>query len=354
MSRIVLKVGSNLLVKKSGELDRRYIAELAREIANLKSLENEVVLVSSGAKAAGFGYISGRSAEHDLYLKQALCAAGQVQLMKLYETVFDLYGEKVAQILVNRDDFGHRKRFLNLRNTLIGLLEMGVIPIVNENDTTSTEEIMFGDNDILAAMFAMGWKADYLILMSTVDGIYNEEGKVMRVFDSAIKIKSMSGSSWGTGGIGTKIRAARGASASGIKCCICNGRELSNIGKFIHGIETGTVFEPIDSSPGARKIWIGFLSTPGGSLIINRGAITALKRGKSLLAVGVERVEGEFSQGEVVRILSFEGEEIARGISNFSSFEVDRIKGTRSDKLSSILGHDCAKVVVHIDNIYQN
>jgi glutamate 5-kinase len=353
MAKIVLKVGSNLLVKKGGEIDKTYVTELVREIVHLKSLGHEVVLVSSGAKAAGFGYLNGRNVGPDLYMKQALCAAGQVQLMKLYETVFELFGNKVAQILVNRDDFGNRKRFLNLRNTLIGLLEMDLVPIVNENDTTSTEEIMFGDNDILAAMFAIGWKADYLVLMSTVDGIYNEEGNIIPVFDSTEKLKSMTGSSWGTGGISTKIRASRGASASGIRCCICNGRRLSNITSFIRGESVGTLFPQREFSPGARKTWIGFLSTPRGTLVVNKGAVTAIKRGKSLLAVGVEEVNGVFSQGDVISISTVEDGEIARGICNFSSHETDLIKGVRSDKLSSILGYECAKVVVHIDNTYR-
>ena len=352
MSRIVLKVGSNLLVKRDREIDKKYITELAREIAILKSSGNQVVLVSSGAKAAGFGYLEGRRTSSDLYMKQALCAAGQVQLMKLYENVFDLFGERIAQILVNRDDFGDRKRFLNLRNTLIGLIELGLIPVVNENDTTSTEEIMFGDNDILASMFAIGWQADLLILMSTVEGIVDENGEVISVFDTSRRLKNIENSSWGTGGIKTKIRAGRAASASGIRSCICNGRDLNNIERFAKGDDIGTVFPSIES-PGARKTWIGFLSTPKGSIKINRGAEGAIARGKSLLAIGVEEVSGDFSEGEVVSILSVDGSEIARGISNFTSLEVDKIRGVRSDRISSILGHDCAKVVVHIDNSYR-
>lgn len=352
MSRIVLKVGSNLLVRKNGEIDKKYIAELAREISMLKANDNQVVLVSSGAKAAGFGYLEGSKPISDLYMKQALCAAGQVQLMKLYETVFGLFGEKIAQILVNRDDFGDRKRFLNLRNTLIGLLELGLVPVVNENDTTSTEEIMFGDNDILASMFAIGWQADLLVLMSTVKGVVDENGEVISIFDASRRLKNIENSSWGTGGIDTKIRAARAASASGIRSCICNGRELGQIEGFVKGRDIGTVFIPIES-PGARKTWIGFLSTPKGVIKINRGAESAIRRGKSLLAVGVEDVSGDFSEGEVVSISSLKGEEIARGISNFSALEVKKIRGVRSDRISSVLGHDCAKVVVHIDNSYR-
>jgi len=352
MSRVVLKAGSNLLVKSNGEIDKKYVTELAREISLLKSSGSQVVLVSSGAKAAGFGYLEGRKSNGDLYMKQALCAAGQVQLMKLYETVFDLFGERIAQILVNRDDFGDRKRFLNLRNTLIGLLELGLVPIVNENDTTSTEEIMFGDNDILASMFAIGWQANLLILMSTIDGILDEEGKVIREFDPSKRLKNIENNSWGTGGIDTKIRAARAASASGIRSCICNGRDFRKIEEFVQGKDVGTIFSPIES-PGARKTWIGFLSTPRGKITVNRGAEGAIARGKSLLAVGVEDVSGEFSEGDVVSICSVEGKEVARGISNFSASEVQKIKGVRSDRISSVLGHDCAKVVVHIDNSYR-
>ena len=186
MSKVVIKVGSNLLVKQTGEIDKSYIIELARVISGLKEKGNTCILITSGAKAAGYGKAQKENIEEDLYIKQALCAIGQVQLMKLYELAFDMYDEKVAQILINRDDFGHRERFLNLRNTLIGLNEMGFIPIANENDTVSTNEITFGDNDILAAMTAIGWKSDYLLLLSSVEGLLDDKGKLIKMFSSEL------------------------------------------------------------------------------------------------------------------------------------------------------------------------
>ncbi len=351
MSKVVIKVGSNLLVKQTGEIDKSYIIELARVISGLKEKGNTCILITSGAKAAGYGKAQKENIEEDLYIKQALCAIGQVQLMKLYELAFDMYDEKVAQILINRDDFGHRERFLNLRNTLIGLNEMGFIPIANENDTVSTNEITFGDNDILAAMTAIGWKSDYLLLLSSVEGLLDDKGKLIKMFSSETKLKKMAKTQWGSGGIETKIRAARAASAAGVSCCICNGRDLANIQRFIHGENPGTNFQP-SRMPASKKAWIGFLSKSKGEIIINEGAKKALMKKKSLLPVGIVDVKGAFAVGDVIDVKMSDGSLIGRGIANFSKSQAKKIMGCQSTQLKEKLNYDCPNCFIHVDNFW--
>ncbi|PLV57428.1 glutamate 5-kinase [Thermotoga sp. SG1] len=348
--KIVVKVGSNLLVGSSG-LKKSYIAELCREIAHLKEQGHEVAIITSGARAAGFTYLGKGKKTQDLHTKQALCAVGQVQLMKVYENAFDFYDIKIAQILLTRDTFSDRKRYLNLRNTLIGLSEFDVVPIVNENDTVATEEITLGDNDTLAAMFSIAWDADILVLFTTVDGVIDKEGKLVERFDESVELKDLGKSSWGTGGIRSKIEAALMASKCGVKVTICNGNDLSNLTRFVRGESVGTVFEPRERLR-AKKAWIAFLSEPSGKIYVNEGAEQALKSGGSLLPVGVVRVEGNFDVGDVVEILNEKGELVGRGIVNYSSSDLERISGHRSSDLKKILGYEGSKVVVHIDNMW--
>ena len=358
MSKIVIKVGSNLLVDDSGNINKKYVIKLAGKVSELHSKGNQVILVSSGAKASGYGYLKCQSTqETDLYLKQALCAVGQVQLMKLYETAFDFYDLKIAQLLLTRDVFSNRKRFLNLRNTLIGLIEMDIIPIVNENDTIATDEIMFGDNDILASTFSIGWNADFLILLTSIDGVIDEKGNTVKIFDGRIKLKSLSKSNWGSGGIETKIEAAKKASKVGIKVCICNGRNLENITEFLEkGIpSSGTVFNPqLSKHPKARKAWIGLLSKVKGRVYINPGAEQAIKSGKSLLPVGITKIEGDFKVGDVIEVLNEDGEILGRGITNFESSEAEKAIGLKSEKLKEIFGYEGSKVFIHRDNLWLN
>ncbi|HPF17423.1 MAG TPA: glutamate 5-kinase [Thermotogota bacterium] len=351
MAKIVIKVGSNLLVKPNGDIDKSYIIELSRTIAGLKKKGNSCILITSGAKAAGYGKAQKANCEEELYIKQALCAIGQVQLMKLYELAFDMYDEKVAQILINRDDFGHRQRFLNLRNTLIGLNEMGFIPIANENDTVATSEITFGDNDILAAMTAIGWKSDYLFLLSSVDGLMDDQDRLIKVFTKDVVLKKMEKTQWGSGGIETKIRAARAASAAGVRGCICNGRDLSAIERFLAGQNPGTGFEP-SKKPASKKAWIGFLSHTKGEIIINNGAKRALMMKKSLLPVGIVDVKGSFEIGDVIDVRTVDGEKIGRGIVNFSSSQTRGIMGYQSSQLTQQLNRSGSTCIVHVDNFW--
>ena len=339
------------MVKKNGELDKSYIIELARIISRLKEMDHTCILITSGAKAAGYGRAQKANIEEDLYIKQALCAIGQVQLMKLYELAFDMYDEKVAQMLINRDDFGHRERFLNLRNTLIGLNEMGFIPIANENDTVSTSEITFGDNDILAAMTAIGWKSDFLLLLSSVDGLLDENDTLIKLFTKDIVLKKMDKTRWGSGGIEQKVRAARAASAAGVKCCICNGKQLSNIEQFLNGENPGTAFDPA-KTPASKKAWIGFLSRTKGEIVINTGAKRALMMKKSLLPVGIVDVKGTFEIGDVIDVKTAEGEQIGRGIANFSANQTKKIMGCQSSQLWERLNYEAPNCLIHVDNFW--
>ncbi|MDK2951658.1 MAG: glutamate 5-kinase [Kosmotogales bacterium] len=349
MSKVVIKIGSNLLVDRDGEINKKYIAELCREVSQVFMAGNNVVLVTSGSKAAGYGYLKEKINKSDLYIKQALCSAGQIQIVKIYENVFDLYNIKVAQILLTRDDFSDRKRFLNFRNTMIGLTQMKIIPIINENDTIATEEIKFGDNDILASMFAIGWAADYLILLTSCDGVIAEDGSLIKEYHEGINLKVFNSTSWGSGGITSKINAAHNASKNGVRACICNGKKFENINGFLSTGYAGTVFLP-EEQPKARKSWIGFLTKSKGKIYLNKGAERALKTGKSVLAIGIMNVTGSFNEGDIVDIF-IENKPIGRGIINFSSKELELIKGLKSNQIENRLGHSCSKVVMHTDNI---
>ncbi|PLV59037.1 glutamate 5-kinase [Thermotoga sp. KOL6] len=348
--KVVVKVGSNLLVSGSG-LRKSYIAELCREIAYLKQEGHDVAIITSGARAAGFTYLGKRKRAQDLHTKQALCAVGQVQLMKVYETAFDLYGVKIAQILLTRDTFSNRKRYLNLRNTLIGLSEFNVIPIVNENDTVATEEITLGDNDTLAAMFSIAWNADLLVLFTVVDGVVGIDGKVIEKYDQDVELKNLGKSKWGTGGIKSKVESALVASQCGVRVSICNGNDVSNLTKLVNGESVGTMFEPKQKLR-AKKAWIAFLSEPNGKIYVNEGAEQALKEGNSLLPVGVLRVEGTFDVGDVVEIVNEKEELVGKGIVNYSSIDLEKIAGHKTSELKKILGYEGSKVVIHIDNMW--
>jgi len=351
LAKIVVKVGSNLLVKENGELDKSYIIELARILSTIKKEGNEIILVTSGARAAGYGKAIQERIDEDLYQKQALCAIGQVQLMKLYETAFDMYDERISQILINRNDFGDRKRFLNLRNTVIGLSEMGVIPLANENDTVATEEITFGDNDLLAAMFAIGWKSDMLLLLSSVKGVLDINGTIIERFDKARKIKRMTATSWGSGGIETKIRAARAASATGVRTCICDGRDVNNIERFYRGQDVGTTFAQSDKTK-SKKAWIGFLSHTTGEIRINGGAKKAVKDKKSILPVGIVEINGQFDVGDVVTVKDTNGCSLGRGITNFSNTQALAIIGKKSETIRTTIDPNASKAFIHVDNFW--
>jgi len=351
VAKIVLKVGSNLLVKEDS-INKTYIMNLVAVVNEIIEAGNQVAVVSSGAAASGRALLSLRGISRSILSKQALCALGQPKLIEIYQQAFDFFNRHVAQILLTKDDFNNRQRFLNLRNTLIGLSELGIVPIVNENDTVSVEEIKFGDNDMLSAMFSICWGADYLFLMTSVDGVIGEGGKVIETYPvdtPNVRIADLGKTSFGTGGISSKIMAAKIAVESGVNAFIVNGRTLECVKKVLSGQKCGTQFVLSKHRKlSQRESWVKYISKPKGVLYVNDGAYTALLARKSLLPVGILNIEGSFEEGDVV-LIAHENEIIGRGIVNYSSKDLDEIKGLKSSEIpEDIYTYD---EVIHADNL---
>jgi len=351
VAKVVLKVGSNLLVKQDS-INKTYIMNFVAVVNEIIEAGNQVAIVSSGAAATGRALLSLRGISRSILSKQALCAIGQPKLMEIYQQAFDFFNRHVAQILLTRDDFNNRQRFLNLRNTLIGLSELGIVPIINENDTVSVDEIRFGDNDMLSAMFSICWGADYLFLMTSVDGVIGEEGKVIErypVDTPNVRIADLGKTSFGTGGISSKIMAAKIAVESGVNAFIVNGRNLECVMRVLKGEKCGTQFVLSKQRKlSKRESWVKYISKPKGILNVNEGAHIALLERKSLLPVGIINVEGNFEKGDVV-IIEYQGKIIGRGITNYSSEELEQIKGLKSSEIpEDIYTYDEA---VHADNL---
>ncbi|MHB9155474.1 MAG: glutamate 5-kinase [Endomicrobiales bacterium] len=357
--RIVVKVGTNLLTSKDGALDRRRIAVLAGELSSLKSSGCHVVLVSSGAIGAGMGRMGLRERPSSLRDKQALAAIGQPLLMDAYQESFRSAGVTLAQVLLTRQDFDDRARYINARSTLQALLEMGVVPIINENDTVAVEEINFGDNDTLAALVAATVNADYLFLLTDVDGLYKGVPGKSELIPVVEKItpeieeyaSGKSGSGKGVGGMKTKLSAARTATSAGVKMVIANGADPRVISRILGGEKTGTTFLP-GKALEPRKCWIAFGTRCRGRIIIDDGAVQALvKKGKSLLPSGIVAAEGTFGVGDAVAILGVNRREIGRGLTYYSSSDIDKIKGKRSSEITKILPRADFEEAVHRDNL---
>ncbi|MBN1621228.1 MAG: glutamate 5-kinase [Endomicrobiales bacterium] len=357
--RIVIKLGSNLLTTKDGSLDKDRIKSLVTDIAKIKKADNEVVIVSSGAIAAGMGKMKKSSRPSSLKEKQALAAVGQPLLMDVYQDSFNNLDITIAQLLLTRNDFDDRQRYLNARNTLLSLLDMGVVPIINENDTVSVEEINFGDNDTLASIIAAKICAEYLILLTDVDGLYkgvpgkseviSDVGKITKELEQYAS--KTSGSGKGTGGMQSKVSAAKAASSAGVKTVIANGLVKGIIGKIISGEKVGTTFNSQESM-GARKCWIAFGSKCKGEIVIDAGAVNALRdKKKSLLPSGIVSVNGRFEVGDMVSVLGSSGEEVGRGLSYYSSDEINKIKGKKTVEIKKILGKSDFDEVIHRDNL---
>ena len=360
--RIVVKVGTSSLTYANGKLNLPQIDLLARQLTDLYNQGKEVVLVSSGAIATGMGRLGLEEKPKDIPQKQALAAVGQGVLLHIYEKMFAEYGQIVAQLLLTKADLDNHMRFLNARNTLLALLKMGIIPIINENDTVSIDEIRIGDNDTLAATVGVLIEADLVILLSDIQGLYesdprkNPEAKMLEVvekIDSSIEsLAGAAGSNLGTGGMVTKIMAAKIANNAGIPLVIAHGAEENVLAKIVKGENVGTLFLANDVKPHLRKCWITFGCKINGSLIVDDGAKNALiSNGKSLLSSGVKAVEGNFSKGAVVSICDENRREFARGMVNYSSKELDIIKGAKSREIYNLLGYKDYDEVIHRDNL---
>jgi len=365
--RLVVKVGSGVIAHPQGGLREEVVSSLAQDLADLRNQGMEVILVSSGAVAAGMGVLGLRERPRSIPVKQACAAVGQARLMWAYERHFERWGQRVAQVLLTRDDLEHRRRYLNARNTLFTILKMGVIPVINENDTVMVEEIKFGDNDNLSSLVAMLAEAHLLVILSTVEGLYTCDPsrgeatllKEVRSINGELEKCDVRGlSSVGTGGMASKVEAIKKAVASGIPALIARGDEPRVLARIVGGEDVGTFFLPREERLVGRKRWIGYTLHPLGTLVIDNGAVEALvKRGKSLLPRGVLEVRGTFDMGDPVSCVDGEGREVARGLVNYSSAEIEKIKGVHSSKIQEVLGYHHSDEVIHRDNLvvlYEN
>lgn len=365
--RIVVKVGSSSLTNQNGKLNFTQLDSLSRQLVDLENQGRELILVSSGAVAAGMGELGYKQKPAAIPERQACAAVGQGLLIGIYNKFFKEYGSKSAQILLTSSDLENRNRYLNAFNTLETLIENGVIPIINENDTVVTNEIKVGDNDTLSARVAGLVEADLLINLSDIDGLYNGNpnemkenlkliSKVENITAEIEKMAGGEGSSVGTGGMQTKIEAAKIATNSGVVMIIGPGKEKNSLLEIVKMVENnefniGTTFLTADDCLSKRKQWLNFNLPSAGEIIVDQGAAEALlKRGKSLLPGGVAEVKDEFNSGDLVTI-SFENSEIGKGIVNYSSQEIDKIKGVHSDKIEKILGYFNKSEVIHRDNM---
>lgn len=360
--RLVVKVGTSTLTHQTGKLNLERIERLVRELADHVNAGRQVILVTSGAVGAGMGRLGFKERPRTLPEKQAAAAVGQGILMHMYEKFFAEYGLTVAQVLLTRDDLAERRRYLNARHTLGTLLRLGVLPIVNENDTVAVDEIRVGDNDTLSALVAGLVDADVLILLTDSQGLYTAnphscpEAKLIPVVEEITpELESLaggSGSTWATGGMITKLQAARLATNFGIPVIIASGLLPGQIAAILRGEEVGTLFLPREHKAHGRKKWLAYGPVVQGKIQVDAGAARAIVHsGKSLLPSGITAVEGEFERGSLVSIVEPGGKEIARGMSNYSAEEIRRIQGKKTSEILAILGHKDYDEVVHRDNL---
>lgn len=359
---IVIKVGTNLLTDKRTGIRRKRIMQLARDVAFLRGLGHQVVIVSSGAIGAGVASLGLSRRPRTIPEKQATAAVGQPVLMESYQNAFRKLGMHVGQILLTGDDFTERRRYTNARNTLRALFAQRVIPIINENDTIAVDEIKLGDNDNLSALVASLLGADLLVILSDVDGLYTDDPSknpaavripiVHAITPDIEKLARKSGSDLGTGGMVTKLQAARRCVASGVAMVIANGEDPSVLKDILTGEIRGTLFLPGSGRLSGRKKWIGYVAKPRGSVTVDDGARSALLvRHTSLLPSGIIAITGEFRVQDTVSILDRDGVEIARGVTNYASADLQRIRGKRSGDLLQILGRPSRDEVIHKDNL---
>ncbi len=359
--RIVLKVGASTLTGGKDVVDPRRTTAVAEDIAGAVRQGRQVLLVSSGAIVTGAGLLGRRGPVRSLSQKQALAAVGQPVLMQRYSAALDRLGLRAGQVLLTRRDFANRQQYVNARQTLLALLDQGIVPIINENDTVATEEIQIGDNDTLSALVASLVGADLLVILSDVDGLMTADPRrhraarlipiVARIDATVIRAARRTESAQGVGGMATKIAAARIATESGVAAVITNGQRAAPLARLLAGERHGTLFLPAGRAPSSRRRWLAFGLPVRGTLTIDEGAREALRRGKSLLPAGVVEVQGTFEPGEAVVIRDTRGEEVARGLVNYPSGQLVRIKGLRSTEIAGVLGGKTRDEVVHKDNL---
>jgi len=360
---LVVKVGTRVLTDATGRLDQDQIEQLGRQIHQALESDRRVVLVSSGAVGAGMGRLGLAGRPTDLAHLQAVAAVGQSVLVEAYERTLHHHGHHAAQILLTADDLNQRTRYLNARNTILKLLELGAVPVINENDTVAVDELQttFGDNDHLAAMVTNLIQAPLLVLLSDVEGVFDgdpeEPGSqliptITRLDRSVFDLARDHRGGMSKGGMASKLQAARLATRGGENVIIASGRQPDVISRIIRGDQVGTLILAQGQTLAARKRWIGFTARPRGQLTLDAGARGAVEaKGRSLLAIGVTGVTGRFNKGDVVALRDGAGEEFARGLSNYPSEELARIIGRKTGEIAQILGHCPYDEVIHRDNM---
>ena len=359
---IVIKIGTNLLADKITGIHRERLAAIAQSVTHLRALGKNVAIVTSGAIGAGVAALQLKERPKTMPEKQATAAIGQPLLMEAYETAFRAQRQVVAQLLLTKDDFTNRERYVNAKNTFEALFEHGIVPIINENDTVAIEEIKLGDNDNLSAMVATLIEADILLILSDIDGLYtddparNPDAELIHIVEKLTpQIERLAKKSKGelsTGGMVTKIQAAKKCVDAGIVMIIANGKNPETIKTLFEGTLHGTVFLPGSKKISVRKQWIGLFSHPDGSIVIDDGAKNALqKQQKSLLASGVTDVRGGFKAREIISVLALSGKEVGKGISAYSAAELGIIKGKKSSEIEKLLGRKAPAEVIHRDNL---
>lgn len=359
--RIVVKLGTSTLTGGTRQINRQRMLEIVQQIARLHQQGHEMVVVTSGAMAAGRERLGFPDLGRSVPAKQMLSAVGQGRLMHLYSQLFDLFEIVVGQVLLTRDDLADRARYLNARDTLLTLLEQRIIPVINENDTTATHEIRVGDNDNLSALVANLLEADRLIILTDQRGLYTADprqrpdaqliSEVAQIDETIWALAGGAGSSVGTGGMATKIEAAQLATRSGVLTVIAGGSEPDVLARLVAGEAVGTRFLPVVSQVESRKRWL-LAEKPHGLLRVDAGAAQKLLRGgASLLPVGVTAVEGVFERGELLGVVTPEGRKIAHGLTSYSSADLNRLCGAQSARIVEILGYTYGDAVIHRNNL---
>ena len=359
---IVIKIGSSLLVDKNKKIRKKWLSSFAKDIKELKNKNKNVVIVSSGAIALGCKKMNYNKKSIKLDKSQAIASVGQIELMNLFSHTFNKYRLNISQILLTLEDTEERRRSLNAKRTFENLFELGFIPVVNENDTIATSEIKYGDNDRLASRVTQITNADTLILLSDVDGLYTKNPKIFKEAELIKKVDDLNKelkkihikgvNRYGSGGMQTKIEAAKICQLAGSSMIIANGLHLNPINKIIEK-NTCTWFSPKISKLDARKKWIISSISPKGAVIIDDGAKKALKSGKSLLATGIKKVLGKFNKGDHIKVLDKKNIECARGLSSFTSDEVIKIMGYHSKEIEKLLGYVSKSEVIHKDDMVE-
>ena len=359
--RVVIKVGSSVLSGPEG-IQQTNVARLVQDLATLRQTGKEVILVTSGAVSSGMSRLGMTTRPRTIPGKQAAAAVGQIVLMSLYERYFSQHDIRVAQVLLTHDDLANRRRYLNAKHTMLTLLDARVLPIVNENDTVAVEEIQFCDNDNLSALIAVLVEADLLVILSDVAGLYNKDPRehldaqlvsLVEKLDETIFAQAGGAGALGRGGMLSKLQAAQKAAVSGIPTIVADGRQKDTLAAaFDITKEIGTLFLPEADRLTSRKHWIAYTLKPAGELIVDAGTCAAIcERGRSLLPPGVHAIRGTFSEGECVTCFDDKGRAFARGLVNYSSDALERIKGTRTSQIERILGYKVSDEVIHRDDL---